>query len=322
MIELIDTNASAIAAEFVRARRSAGSPAMGMIMTLVIVAEGADADEAMEVAQSASREHPARILGVVFGDRPGAARSTPRSGIGSGASGERALIRLTGEVTRHAAVRGAAAAAARLPRRGVVAGQGARRTPPPTRSACWAPVGSPTPPRCPRSKAKAMLDPVHDVRPGQHRPGLDPDHRLAGAARRGPGPAPGQGAVRVGHRRARSAPAPTCCRPGSATGCGATSRRGNSDGPGITAVVLTTKQATSASPAPTAGWRPWPRPASRTGRWPSSAATSTSCCRRSCGASTPTTCTPPRPAGWPQVGVPPSRQEVHRADDPRRRPAA
>ena len=102
MIELIDTSASEIAAEFIRARRRAGSPAMGMVMTLVIVADDGDADKAMEAARSASREHPARILGVVVGGRRGQSRVDAEVGIGSGASGERALIRLTGEVTRHA----------------------------------------------------------------------------------------------------------------------------------------------------------------------------------------------------------------------------
>jgi len=101
MMELIDTNSSAIAAEFVRARRSAGSPAMGMIMTLVIVVEGMDAEDAMKVARSASREHPARIIGVVYGDRRGTAQVDAQVGIGSDASGERAIITLTGEVTRH-----------------------------------------------------------------------------------------------------------------------------------------------------------------------------------------------------------------------------
>ena len=145
MIELIDTNSSAIAAEFVRARRSAGSPAMGMIMTLVIVVEGVDADEAMKVARSASREHPARIIGVVYGDRRGAAQVDAQVGIGSDASGERAIITLTGEVTRHPAVRRPPAAAAGLPRRGVVARQVPRR--PGSRPARprSAPAGSPTP---------------------------------------------------------------------------------------------------------------------------------------------------------------------------------
>ncbi|MGZ4427862.1 MAG: glucose-6-phosphate dehydrogenase assembly protein OpcA [Nocardioidaceae bacterium] len=101
MIELTDTNSSQIAAEFLRARRRAGSPAMGMIMTLVIVADEDDADEAMSVARSASREHPARIIGVIIGDGRGAARVDAEVGIGAGVSGERALIRLSGEVTKH-----------------------------------------------------------------------------------------------------------------------------------------------------------------------------------------------------------------------------
>ena len=37
MIELTDTNSAGIAAELVRARKKAGSPAMGMVMTLIIV---------------------------------------------------------------------------------------------------------------------------------------------------------------------------------------------------------------------------------------------------------------------------------------------
>ena len=44
MIELIDTDSAQIAAEFVRARRRAGSPAMGMVMTLVIVVDEDVAD--------------------------------------------------------------------------------------------------------------------------------------------------------------------------------------------------------------------------------------------------------------------------------------
>lgn len=102
MIELIDTHSGAIAAEFIRARRRSGSPAMGMIMTLVIVADAADADESMKVARSASQEHPARIIGVVIGDGRGTSQVDAQVGIGAGASGERALIRLTGEVTKHA----------------------------------------------------------------------------------------------------------------------------------------------------------------------------------------------------------------------------
>lgn len=102
MIELVDTTSSDIAAEFVRARRRAGSPAMGMVMTLVFVVDQDSADTAMEIARSASREHPARVLGLILGDGRGAGQVDAKVGIGSGWTGETALITLTGAVTKHA----------------------------------------------------------------------------------------------------------------------------------------------------------------------------------------------------------------------------
>ncbi|HYF74530.1 MAG TPA: glucose-6-phosphate dehydrogenase assembly protein OpcA [Nocardioides sp.] len=101
MIELVETNASGIAAEFVRARTRAGSPAMGMVMTLVIVVNEDQADDAMAAAQAASREHPARVLGVILGNARGAAQVNAQVGIGSGWTGETALIRLKGQVVQH-----------------------------------------------------------------------------------------------------------------------------------------------------------------------------------------------------------------------------
>ena len=101
MIELEQTTSSEIAAEFVRARRRAGSPAMGMVMTLVFVVEEEDAEEAMDIARAASREHPARVLGVILGDGRGAAQVDAKVGIGSGWTGETAMITLSGAVTKH-----------------------------------------------------------------------------------------------------------------------------------------------------------------------------------------------------------------------------
>lgn len=101
MIELLDTTSSDIAAEFVRARRRAGSPAMGMVMTLVFVVDQDSADTAMEIARAASREHPARVLGLILGDGRGAGQVDAKVGIGSGWTGETALITLTGAVTKH-----------------------------------------------------------------------------------------------------------------------------------------------------------------------------------------------------------------------------
>ena len=101
MIELLDTNASGIAAEFVRARTRAGSPAMGMVMTLVIVVDEDVAEDAMAAARAASHEHPARVLGVILGDGRGSGVVNAQVGTGNGWTGETALIRLKGEVVRH-----------------------------------------------------------------------------------------------------------------------------------------------------------------------------------------------------------------------------
>ena len=43
---------------------------MGMVLTMVIVADEDDADTAMEMAREASHEHPARVLGVILGNAP------------------------------------------------------------------------------------------------------------------------------------------------------------------------------------------------------------------------------------------------------------
>ena len=101
MIELTDTNSAGIAAELVRARTKAGSPAMGMVMTLIIVVDEDASDDAMAAARAASKEHPARVLGVILGDARGHASVNAQVGTGSGWSGETALIRLRGEVVKH-----------------------------------------------------------------------------------------------------------------------------------------------------------------------------------------------------------------------------
>jgi glucose-6-phosphate dehydrogenase assembly protein OpcA len=102
MIELIDTNSAQIASEFIRARTKAGSPAMGMVMTMVIVVPEEQAEAAMDAARQASHEHPARVLGVILGDGRGAAQVNAQVGTGAGWTGETALIRLKGEVVKHA----------------------------------------------------------------------------------------------------------------------------------------------------------------------------------------------------------------------------
>lgn len=101
-IELTGTTASEIAAALLSERRKAGSPAMGMVLTLVVVTDEGDHYDAIKVAKSVSREHPSRILGIIR--RPG--RSAPNLDAevsigGSGSSGETVIARLSGDLARH-----------------------------------------------------------------------------------------------------------------------------------------------------------------------------------------------------------------------------
>jgi glucose-6-phosphate dehydrogenase assembly protein OpcA len=100
-IDLVDTNANAIAAELLQARRRAGSPAMGMVLTLIVASDERDADEALAAAEEASKEHPARILGVIKGSRQASSQVDAQVRIGAGTTGESVLIWLRGEVSDH-----------------------------------------------------------------------------------------------------------------------------------------------------------------------------------------------------------------------------
>lgn len=100
---LDDTNSAQIANAFIDARNEAGSPVMGMVMTLIVVVPEADADAAIAAAREASHSHPSRLLGVVLGDGRGAGHVDAEVGIGRDGAGEVAVIRLRGEVTKHAA---------------------------------------------------------------------------------------------------------------------------------------------------------------------------------------------------------------------------
>jgi len=101
-IDLTDTDASAVSSALVRARRSAGSPAMGMVLTLVVVTEEDRCEHAMTTANTVSAEHPSRILGVIRGSARGSARLDASIKVGHNASGEAVLLRTSGELVHHA----------------------------------------------------------------------------------------------------------------------------------------------------------------------------------------------------------------------------
>ncbi|MFE9556051.1 glucose-6-phosphate dehydrogenase assembly protein OpcA [Streptomyces sp. NPDC006692] len=107
-IDLTDTTASKINKALVQGRRAVGTPAVGMVLTLVIVTDEENAYDALRAAGDASREHPSRTLVVIKRvsrsprDRT-SSRLDAEVRVGADAgTGETVVLRLYGEVLNHA----------------------------------------------------------------------------------------------------------------------------------------------------------------------------------------------------------------------------
>jgi glucose-6-phosphate dehydrogenase assembly protein OpcA len=107
-IDLTDTTASKINKALVQGRRAIGTPAVGMVLTLVIVTDEENAYDALKAANNASREHPSRTLVVIKRVSRSLRNRTSsrldaevRVGAEAG-TGETVVLRLYGEVVDHA----------------------------------------------------------------------------------------------------------------------------------------------------------------------------------------------------------------------------
>jgi glucose-6-phosphate dehydrogenase assembly protein OpcA len=102
ILTLEGTTSAKISAELVRIRRSVGSPAQGMVLTLIIVCDESEFASALEASIVAGREHPSRILLVVTAAGRDAALDAEVR-IGEGTPGEVVVIRMRGAVAAHPA---------------------------------------------------------------------------------------------------------------------------------------------------------------------------------------------------------------------------
>ncbi|MFH8223272.1 glucose-6-phosphate dehydrogenase assembly protein OpcA [Streptomyces sp. NPDC018057] len=107
-IDLTDTTASKINKALVEGRRAIGTPAVGMVLTMVIVADEENAYDSIKAAEDASREHPSRTLVVIkrhartLRDRTHS-RLDAEIRLGSEAgTGETVVLRTYGDVSDHA----------------------------------------------------------------------------------------------------------------------------------------------------------------------------------------------------------------------------
>ncbi|MFJ7153210.1 glucose-6-phosphate dehydrogenase assembly protein OpcA [Streptomyces sp. NPDC100445] len=107
-IDLTDTTASKINKALVQGRRAIGTPAVGMVLTMVIVTDEENAYDSIRAAEEASREHPSRTLVVIkrhartLRDRTHS-RLDAEVRVGSEAgTGETVVLRTYGDVSDHA----------------------------------------------------------------------------------------------------------------------------------------------------------------------------------------------------------------------------
>lgn len=99
---LTDTTAGKIAAQFTHLRHQMGAPAIGMVLTLVVVCEERHQYDALRAATEAAREHPSRIIVVIKREPEEAIRLDAELRIGENTPGEVVVLRLYGELTEHA----------------------------------------------------------------------------------------------------------------------------------------------------------------------------------------------------------------------------
>jgi len=99
---LTSTTASKIDAHLTKLRHQMGAPAIGMVLTLIVVADEARQYDAVRAATEAAREHPSRILVVIPRDDDEGTRLDAEIRMGESTPGEVVLLRLYGELTEHA----------------------------------------------------------------------------------------------------------------------------------------------------------------------------------------------------------------------------
>ena len=103
MINLDNTQANAVAAAINQERRQRGTPAVSMVLTLLVVTDENNQAEALAAAELAAREHPMRIIGLI--QRPGRKTAQLDAQIqvgGVDGPGELIACRLHGELAKHA----------------------------------------------------------------------------------------------------------------------------------------------------------------------------------------------------------------------------
>ncbi|MGI5169315.1 glucose-6-phosphate dehydrogenase assembly protein OpcA [Spirillospora sp. CA-253888] len=102
-IDLTNTNTRRIQEALTQARHLMGGPAVGMVLTLIIVTDESAQYDAVRAATEAAREHPCRVLTVISRDARGSSsRLDAEIRMGETGPGETVLLRMYGPLAEHA----------------------------------------------------------------------------------------------------------------------------------------------------------------------------------------------------------------------------
>ena len=102
IIDMPSTTASDVAKRMVELRELHGAVALGRVLTLIVVVDETDAEEAIASANHASHEHPSRIIVMIRGTSRGSARLDAQIRVGGDAgASEVVVLRAFGPLTAH-----------------------------------------------------------------------------------------------------------------------------------------------------------------------------------------------------------------------------
>lgn len=102
IVDLPDANSALISRRLIEIRENVGAMALSRVLTMVLVVSEDDAEKALAVANSASHQHPARIVCVILANPRGKARLDAQIRVGGDAgASEVVVVRLYGELVQH-----------------------------------------------------------------------------------------------------------------------------------------------------------------------------------------------------------------------------
>lgn len=103
IVDMPDTTTGAVTKRLLQLRESNGVITMGRVLTLVVCTlDSSEAEDAIDAANDASREHPCRVVVLARGDREAATKLDAQIRVGGDAgAAEVIVLRLQGELINH-----------------------------------------------------------------------------------------------------------------------------------------------------------------------------------------------------------------------------